>query len=418
MATSIQIVLDTRRKKLDNTYPISYRIIHNRNSTTIRSGYAVEKKYWDEKKSSVKKGCKNIPDTVGLNFLLLNKKTELMRKIIKIDNQGVLGNMTIYELKSLLTDNCNKDNKSIEFFGEKVIAELKAANKFGTADAYKQALSFLRNYSGKENITFSQLTFKLLQTLENRYMSNPGNHYNGLSVYMRTLRALYNRAIAAGMIKESRYPFKRNAFDKNKYQIKSEHTKKRAVSKEVIRQIEKFDNGDEYLKRFKYYFLFSFYTMGMNMADMAKLRKSSIKDDTLYYRRSKSGRTYEIKLNQKAWNILRYFGYDAKKKNDLLFPMAEKVSDPEKVRLRIQDKVKQTNKHLKIIAAELGLENINLTTYVSRHSWATIADQMGIDRRLISQGLGHTNQRTTEIYINDIESIDDLADANDLITGD
>ena len=325
--------------------------------------------------------------------------------------------MTITELKFSLTDNVNKNNDTIEFFGKKVIAELKAENKFGTADAYKQSLRFLSNYSGKRNITFRQLNFKLLQSLENRYMSNPDNHYNGLSVYMRSIRTLYNRAIAAGIVKEKYYPFKRKKFDKNKYQIKSEKTKKRAVSKDVIKQIEQFDNNDKYLMRYKYYFLFLFYTMGMNMVDMAKLQRRVIVDSTLYYRRSKTGRTYEIRLNGKAWDILRYFGFDNKKQNDFLFPILENVKDPEKMQKRIRENVSRTNKHLKIIAAKLGLKDIKLTTYVSRHSWATIADQAGVSRRLISQGLGHRNQQTTEIYIDDIESGDALADANDLITG-
>ncbi len=417
MAATIQIILDLRRKKMDNTYPISFRIIHNRTSTTIRSGYSVEKKYWDEKKSSVKRGCKNIPDTVGLNFLLSKKKTELMRNMIDMDNQGILDGMTITELKFSLTDNVNKNNDTIEFFGKKVIAELKAENKFGNADAYKQSLRFLSNYSGKRNITFRQLNFKLLQSLENRYMSKPDNHYNGLSVYMRSIRTLYNRAIAADIVKEKYYPFKRKKFDKNKYQIKSEKTKKRAVSKDVIKQIEQFDNNDKYLMRYKYYFLFLFYTMGMNMVDMAKLHRRDIVDSTLYYRRSKTGRTYEIRLNGKAWDILRYFGFDNKKQNDFLFPILESVKDPEKMQKRIRENVSRTNKHLKKIAAKLGLKDIKLTTYVSRHSWATIADQAGVSRRLISQGLGHRNQQTTEIYIDDIESGDALADANDLITG-
>jgi len=417
MATTTQIILDLRRQKLDKTYPISFRIIHNRSATTIRTGYSVEKKYWDEKKSLVKRGCKNIPDTVGLNFLLSKRKTDLMRKIIDLDNQGILGNMTISELKLQLTASVNYKPNTIKKFAEKVIDELKAEQKFGTASVYEQTLSFLRNYSGNENMTFRQLSFQMLTKLENHFMAVPDNHYNGLSVYMRSIRALYNRAIADGVVKEKYYPFKRNRFEKNKYQIKSERTKKRAVTKEAINRIENFDNGNETIKKYKYYFLFSFYTMGMNMADMALLRMKNIEGDTLIYRRSKTGRNYEIRLNQKAWDILLYFGYDKKKKNDLLFPMLENVRHADKIRLRIQDNVKRTNRHLKIIAAEIGLKDVKLTTYVSRHSWATIADLAGVNRRLISQGLGHTNQQTTEIYIDDIESGDALADANDKITG-
>jgi integrase len=416
MATSIQIILDLRRQKSDKTYPISYRIIHNRSATTIRTGYSVEKEYWDGK-SSVKRSCKNIADTVGLNFLLSKRKTELMRKIIDLDNQGILAGMTVSELKLFLTEKTKKKNDIIQVFGERIISELKNEGKYGNSDTYKQALSFLRNYSGKKNITFRQLTFQMLKMLENRYMANSDNHYNGLSVYMRSIRALFNRAIAEGIVKKEHYPFKQTKFDKNKYQIKSEPTKKRAVSKEVINRIEHFDNGNKYLRKFKYYFLFSFYTMGMNMVDMAKLRKRNIEDNTLYYKRSKTGRTYEIRLNQKAWDILQYFGYDKKKANDFLFPILENVTGPEKMRKKIQENVSRTNKHLKIIAAEIGLKDVKLTTYVSRHSWATIADRAGINRRLISQGLGHRNQQTTEIYIDDIESGDALADANDLITG-
>ena len=419
MATTVQLILDERRLKSDGTYPISYRIIHNRIATTIRTGYSVEKRYWDQKNSSVKRGCKNISDWVGLNLLLTKRKSEMMEKIMTLDKQNLLNDMPVSELKYLLTNKKEKKKvDSIEVFGMQVIEELKAQNKYGTAGAYEQAISFLNNYSGKSNITFRQLTYKMLTLIENRYMSNPDNHYNGLSVYLRSIRALYNRAIAAGIVKDSYYPFRRNRFEKNKYKIKSERTKKRAVSKEVIKKIEQFENGNKYLRQAKYYFLFSFYTMGMNMVDMAKLRKKNIKDNTLYYRRTKTGRTYEIRLNRKALEILRYFGYDKKKNNDLLFPMLENASSPEKIRQRIQENVSRTNKHLKKIADEIGLENVKLTTYVSRHSWATIADQSGVSRRLISQGLGHTNLQTTEIYIDDIESADVLAQANDLITGD
>ena len=103
------------------------------------------------------------------------------------------------------------------------------------------------------------------------------------------------------------------------------------------------------------------------------------------------------------------------KRNDLLFPIVKNPGNSEMAFKQLKLSIRATNRYLKRIAKELNL-NINLTTYVSRHSWATIADKAGIDRRIISQGLGHSDLTTTNVYINDIQSFEDLSAANDIIT--
>ncbi len=418
MATYIQVILDLRRKKSDDTYPISFRLIHNRVPTTINTGYSIEKKYWDEKKSSVKRGCKNIPDVVGLNFILKRKETKLLEKIMELDGKGILQSMAIKDLKKELgqvTVNHGQNNSFVNF-GKSVIDELKKEKRYGSASAYQDAMRFLVNYSGKTDISYSELNATFLKLLEKRYIAKPNNHYNGMAAYLRAIRAIYNKAIAKGYAQEYQYPFRRTTLDKLKYHIRTEKTKKRAVSKDIIRQIEAFDNGNESLKKYKFYFLFSFYTMGMNMVDLAQLQKRNINNNILIYKRAKTGKTYEIHLNEKTWEILQYFDFAAKKKNDLLFPIIKTPGDGASIQKQIKNAIKHTNKALGVIASDLGLE-VKLTTYVSRHTWATIADKAGIDRRIISKGLGHSNLHTTEIYINDIVSNDDLTDANDLITG-
>ena len=126
---------------------------------------------------------------------------------------------------------------------------------------------------------------------------------------------------------------------------------------------------------------------------------------------------YEITLTDKAMDILRLYGYDKKKKFDFLFPIIKRDYDPLLMEKDMYNAQRNTNKNLQRIAKDLGLD-VHLTTYVARHSWATIADKLGVDRRIISQGLGHTSLSTTEIYINDIVSSDDLQSADELITGD
>ena len=355
---------------------------------------------------------------MGFNLYIKNKEVEMMKKIRELDDRGILQNMTVSELKKELTHTINnKQNVSFVAFTNTIIADLKKENRYGTASAYKDALNFLINYSRKKDVSFSEINVAFLKLLEKRYIAKSNNHYNGMAAYLRAIRALYNRAIAIGYAQEYQYPFRRTTLDKFKYQIRTEKTKKRAVTKDVIKQIEAFDSENESLQKYKFYFLFSFYTMGMNMVDIAYLRRKNIADNVLTYKRAKTGKAYEIHLGEKTWNILRYFDYDKKRRNDFLFPIIKVPGNGEKVRNQIKNAISNTNKALGKIATSLGLE-IKLTTYVSRHTWATVADKSGIDRRIISKGLGHSNLQTTEIYINDIVSNDDLADANKLITGD
>lgn len=418
MRTYVQVIIDLRRKKKDDTYPIAFRIIHNRIPTTIQTGYSIQKKYWDNVNGKVKRGCKSISDPTSFNLYIKKKEVELMKLIRELDDRGILQNMSISELKNKLKNSAKKkQDDSFINFAKMVITDLKKEKRYGTASASKDALNFIIKYSKKNDISFSELNTSFLKLLEKRYMANPDNHYNGLAAYLRSIRSMFNKAIIKGYANESQYPFRRTALDKFKYHIRTEKTKKRAVTKEIIKQIEAFNNGNESLKRYKYYFLFSFYTMGMNMVDIAHLKKKNISNNVLTYKRAKTGKTYEIRLNEKAWNILRYFGYDNKKRNDLLFPIIKTPQNVEKINIQIKTTIGNTNKALKKIATLLGLDETKLTTYVSRHTWATIADKSGIDRRIISQGLGHANLHTTEIYIDDIESGDALADANDLITG-
>jgi len=417
MSTYIKLFLDTRRLNSKNGYPIKFKIIHNRIPTTLKIGYSIEEKYWDKKYLKVKRGSKLIPNYVDFNSLIKHKDSDYNDILINLEKNGILSSLTIKELKEILTNQKPKNNRlSFVTYAQLLIDDLIKEGRVGTARNYKLPVAFLKTYYGGD-LFFEQITPNLLERLEKRYMSVPTNHYNGLSVYLRAMRAIFNKVIAAGIVDAKYYPFRRGSHETNKFQIKHEKTKKRAVSKDIIKQIELFDNGNEFVMKHKYFFLFSFYTLGMNMVDLAKLKKSNINNGVLKYKRQKTGKTYEFRLNSKALEILKYFGYNKKNLNDYLFPIISKNSKSSiEEYMQLQNSLKRTNRVLKLISKELGL-NVKLTTYVSRHSWATIADKAGIDRRTISQALGHSDLNTTNIYIDDIVGSDDISDANDLIIG-
>lgn len=56
-----------------------------------------------------------------------------------------------------------------------------------------------------------------------------------------------------------------------------------------------------------------------------------------------------------------------------------------------------------MLAGQIGLEQ-PLTMYVARHSWATAAKMKQIPLSVISQGLGHNSQVTTQIYLAALEA--------------
>lgn len=417
--TSINIILDLRRMKKDGTYPVKYQLIHNRTTTTISTPYSVSESEWDIKHEKIKKKCKKYgnPDIVNnkLHLLLSSFQT----KIFSSDRMSKI--KTAVELKKYLL---NKDDEedfisgTIKYaaFTKKIIKELESQGRYGNAGAYKRTLFFMKKYF-RADFPFSALTPEVLRRIETKFLAN-GHSYNGLSFNLRTVRAIYNRAISYGIIDNSVYPFRRLSYEKDKYSIREEKTKKRAISKEVIKKIEEYhpeENSGKYDAR--NYFLFSFYCRGINIRDMAMLRKANVDGKILRYRRAKTKYTYEITLTNKAMDILRLYGFDKKKKSEFLFPMVTRDYNDALMHKDMYNAMRNTNKNLQRIAKDLHLD-VHLTTYVARHSWATIADQLGVDRRIISQGLGHTSLSTTEIYINDIVSNNDLQNADELITGD
>jgi integrase len=65
--------------------------------------------------------------------------------------------------------------------------------------------------------------------------------------------------------------------------------------------------------------------------------------------------------------------------------------------------IKTTNKRLKRIAADNNID-AEVTTYVTRHSWATVAKRLGYSNELIAECLGHSyGNKITNIYLDSFD---------------
>ncbi len=220
---------------------------------------------------------------------------------------------------------------------------------------------------------------------------------------MRSIKAVFNKAIKENIISPEYYPFR-------DYKIKQKKTIKRAITKEEMQKIVDLDlEKESYLWHARNYFLFSFSTIGMSWVDMALLKPEDIHNDRIIYRRSKTHKEYNIKINNQIKEILEYY---LNMNNTYIFPIIKKDDELDK-RNDIKNRLRRYNENLKRIGKKIK-SSIPLTSYVARHSWASIANFSGVHIGIISQGLGHEDIKTTQTYLANFD-YSDIDSANENI---
>jgi integrase len=221
-------------------------------------------------------------------------------------------------------------------------------------------------------------------------------------VFLRTLKTLINYAQKEELLKSDYNPFKDFSFKK----FRNIKTEKRALTKEQLQFIIKLEipEGDKLFDA-KNYFLFSFYNSGMNFVDMAHLKWNQVNKDTLQYTRKKTNQPFKVILLDRSIEILKYYRqFSNNTESGYVFPILNHLHNtPKSIDNRIDKVLKLVNADLKRIAEIVGIDE-KLTTYVARHSAATIMKRSGIPQGVISESLGHTSEKTTRIYL---DSFDD-----------
>ena len=392
MKTNIVVSLDTRRKKQEGLYPLIMRLGHNERTTSIPLGIDLHPKDWDDKNRVIKKSYVGVNTVSRLNNLIQKKKADAMDIIFKLHESSQLANLPITDLR----DRIARDGKAQSFYSytQKLIEDLKAANRVGTARSYKGVVSVLKTFHGEKELYFNDITYSFLTRFETDHKSR-GNGANGLAVYMRTVRAIYNKAMKEGIVEKELYPF-------SDYKVKTVPTQKRALDWKFLKKIIglKLKPNDPCFNA-RNYFVASYMMYGMNFSDMAYLQRSDIQNGRIAYQRRKTSKVYDIKVTKNLQTILSYY---LKKENesDYIFPILKRENsfDQEK---DIQWARKRYNKKLKDLASLCGIEK-NLTSYVSRHSFATQAMLQEVPITAISSMLGHSSLKTTEVYLKNLSS--------------
>ncbi|XOV92055.1 MAG: phage integrase SAM-like domain-containing protein [Bacteroidota bacterium] len=393
METHVTLSLDKRRIRKDLSYPIIFRITHRSKSTTsLSTGYHVPEKYWDDQKKEIKATYNGIDNIKRTNNHLIKEKAKIMDLLTKLDERGELNYLSLSQLKDKIVSRNRKE--TVFNFIQKIIDDMIKKQKIGNARSYKNVLREIKKFRKEVDLPFSELNYDFLLRFEKAYLAR-GNSENGLAVYMRTIRAIYNRAIKENIVDAEGYPFKN-------YIIKIKPTKKRAINySEIKKLIDLKLKKKDALFDVRNFFLSSFYLNGAPFIDLAFLKVENITNGRVNYKRKKTGRYYDIKIVEPLQPILNHY-CKGKLKDDYVFPIIkrEKLEDQYK---DIQWAQSRYNKRLKSLAQKAGIEE-HLTSYVSRHSFASRANNLAIPITAISQMLGHERISTTQAYLADLNT--------------
>lgn len=372
----------------DHEGTVYYQIIHGRKVRQLLSDYHVMPSEWDENRSMVMTDHKSGRKSYILSIReRIRWDVERLNKIVrKLDNAGLE-----YSADDVIDEfNRYASEYSLFNFMEGIIARLKQNGKVRTSETYRSALNSFKKFRNEEDIMLDCITSGLMEDYE-AWHKGRGVAPNTISFYTRILRAVYNRAVEDDII-ENRNPFRHVYTGVDK-------TVKRALPLAVIKKIKALDLSlTPALDFARDMFMMSFYLRGMSFIDMAFLKKTDLKNGYVTYRRHKTGQQLIIEWTKEMQMILDKY---PENKSDYLLPVIRNPGLNERCTYR--NTGYNINHNLKKIAEMVGV-NIPLTLYVARHSWASAAKAKGIPLSVISEGMGHDSEATTQIYLASLDT--------------
>lgn len=338
--------------------PLYVQIIYRRKVRKIQLPYTVSGEEWKKEKENVEIPGNTVRDRMEELCSIreqLNRDCGMIRSVIRsMEKQEIL---SVDEIVAT----CRERFAVSDFrkYAEYLITELTAEGKLETSRHYRSTLNSFMHFRREQSLRLDELDPALLRAYES-WLYAAGLCNNTVSFYFRILRAIWNRAVKDGLVEPDTTLF-------SNVHTRIEKTRKRAVEEKVIHQLIALEltlSPDLSLARDL--FLFCYYARGMAFVDLAHLKRENLKGDKLVYCRQKTGQQLQVRLQ---------------------------------------------NKRLKKLGK---LVDADLSTYVARHTWASIALQKGISEDIISKGMGHTSVKTTRIYIADWDNTQ-LDRANEIV---
>ena len=364
---------------------IYFQIIHNRVVRQLNTDYKIFATEWDAESESVMV-------TGNRSNILLGIRERLEWDIARLEK--VIRQLETERRRYTADDVITVFHKmtkeaSLFTFMHGVIAQLKQLGKIRTSETYTATLKSFMAFREDQDVPLDGITSDLMLLYE-AFLKARGVRMNTISFYMRILRAVYNRAVEKGLT-EQLNPFRHVYTGVDK-------TVKRAIPIKAIKALKELDLSMKPSLDFaRDMFMFSFYTRGMSFVDMAYLKKTDLQNGILTYRRRKTGQELSIKWEKCMAEIVAKYPDN---QTDYLLPI---IKEKENERKQYDNALHLVNYRLKDLSKMLKLQR-PLTMYVARHSWASAAKAKHVPLSVISEGMGHDSEATTQIYLASLET--------------
>ena len=362
-----------------------FQIIHNRVVRQLNTDYKVFAEEWDVESESIAINGNRSNFLLGIQERLAWDVARLEKVVRTLETER-----RRFTADDVITMFHKQTKESSLFtFMHGVIAQLKQLGKVRTSETYTATLKSFMAFRENQDVPIDGINSDLMLLYE-AHLKARDVRMNTISFYMRNLRAVYNRAVEKGLTPQNN-PFRHVYTGVDK-------TIKRAIPIKAIKELKELDLSLKPSLDFaRDMFMFSFYTRGMSFVDMAYLKKLDLKNGILTYRRRKTGQQLTIKWEKCIEDVVSKYPNN---ETDFLLPIIKKQG---KERKQYDNALHLVNYHLKELSTMLKLQR-PLTMYVARHSWASAAKAKNIPLSVISEGMGHDSEATTQIYLASLET--------------
>lgn len=387
---SIRVLLNTHRRNDCEIYPLIIRVVYHRRKSEYSLGWKIHTSNFSaDRERVVYSSTGNLKrKDLGLINDAISQERERLLKIFAFLQQNMPG----FSLSQLMDKyRMERNLRYVDAFIVREIERLRQEGRSGTAGLYLSGLYSLRRFLRGQKITFRELTYCFL-TDYIHFLRMRGISENTVNMYIRNLWAVYNKAQKQGINMGCESPFR-------ELKLQTQETAKRALCKHDIARIVSVDLSSEpLLDRARDLFMFSFYARGMPFVDIVFLKHDSIINGIIYYERNKTGQRMQVRVIPPLAALIEKY----RSSYPYVLPYITSFSDRTSY-MQYRYALGNVNRLLKRLGRRLHLPLV-LTTYVARHSWATIAKEEGFSIASISEGLGHTSEATTQIYLQSFNS--------------
>jgi len=390
-----------KKTNTDGEHSVILQVLKDRQKKIIATGLLVRKDRWDDKEHCFKT---RHPNAMQNNRLLDTIKIKARNIISEFEIDDI--DFTLNEFESRFRYGSKRSKIDLFEFWESVVKDLLISGRTGYARNNRDSIISFKKFHKKPVLHMREINVTFLDKYE-VFLRSRGGTNGGIAVRMRSLRTIFNLAIRRDLIKQNLYPF-------HKYKI-SKLRGKRIKHALTISEIESFKDVDcerdiQFINA-KNYFLFSFYTRGMNFADMMRLSWSDVNSKRITYARAKTQGNFSLKIVPPVREILNYYNNNRRDTNYVFPILLHDVLTPMQIENRKHKILAQYNKALKVLAKKAGITK-NVTSYVARHSFAMCLREKGISIDIIGETLGHQSVLTTKAYVREfgVEVLDEAVE--------